>query len=84
VDAEQVARKIIESMTEPLPIRDQALIVSVSIGVSICPADGADTTALMKRADLAMYRAKQKGRNQYVQFSEKFDAADGQSMTSDE
>jgi diguanylate cyclase (GGDEF)-like protein/PAS domain S-box-containing protein len=83
VDAEQVARKIIESMTEPLSIRDQTMIVSVSIGVSICPTDGADTTALMKRADLAMYRAKQKGRNQYVQFSEKLDS-DGQSLASDQ
>jgi len=83
VDAEQVARKIIESMTEPLAIRDETVSVSVSIGVSICPADGTDTTALMKRADLAMYRAKQKGRNQYVQFSEKFDA-DGQNLASDQ
>jgi diguanylate cyclase (GGDEF)-like protein/PAS domain S-box-containing protein len=82
VDVEQVARKIIESMSKPLAIKDQSLKVSMSIGASIFPADGFDATVLMKRADLAMYRAKQKGRNRYQPFSEKSDA-DVESLVAD-
>ncbi|MCC7486478.1 MAG: diguanylate cyclase [Burkholderiales bacterium] len=69
VDAEQIARKIIESMARPLTIKEQPVQVSTSIGASIFPADGADATELMKRADMAMFRAKQQGRNCYQPYS---------------
>jgi EAL domain-containing protein (putative c-di-GMP-specific phosphodiesterase class I) len=43
--------------------------VTVSIGISVFPADGSDSQALLKAADVAMYRAKDTGRNNYLYYS---------------
>jgi diguanylate cyclase (GGDEF)-like protein/PAS domain S-box-containing protein len=67
--AQQVAEKMIASMAAPLLIEGQALTTSCSIGISLFPADGRDTATLMKNADVAMYYAKEKGRNNYQFFS---------------
>jgi predicted signal transduction protein with EAL and GGDEF domain len=67
--AQQVAEKMIASMAAPLLIEGQALTTSCSIGISLFPADGRDSATLMKNADVAMYYAKEKGRNNYQFFS---------------
>ena len=67
--AQQVAEKMIASMGSPMLIEGQALNTSCSIGISIFPNDGRDSGALMKNADVAMYYAKEKGRNNYQFFS---------------
>ena len=59
----EVARKIIERMTSPLRLPEQEVQVSTSIGVALYPRDGGDGETLLKYADLAMYDAKQQGRN---------------------
>jgi len=64
-DAEMVARKIVNSMTEPHLIGDANLVISFSIGISICPDDATDDEMLIKHADDAMYKAKENGRNNY-------------------
>ncbi|MEO5676287.1 MAG: EAL domain-containing protein, partial [Usitatibacter sp.] len=67
--AQQVAEKMIASMGSPMLIEGQALNTSCSIGISIFPTDGRDSGSLMKNADVAMYYAKEKGRNNYQFFS---------------
>jgi diguanylate cyclase (GGDEF)-like protein/PAS domain S-box-containing protein len=62
-NATEVVRKILESFQEPFILEDQELQTSVSVGFTIFPDDGSDADTLLKNADIAMYYAKQKGRN---------------------
>src|SRR5206468_10418505 len=72
--AQQVAEKMIEAMASPMVIEGQPLSTSCSIGISLYPADGRDSATLMKNADVAMYYAKEKGRNNYQFFSSDMNA----------
>ncbi|TRO82320.1 diguanylate cyclase domain-containing protein [Desulfuromonas acetexigens] len=65
-DVEHLAGKVLAGLAQPLPLGDQTLTVTTSIGISIFPRDGADADTLIKRADDAMFRAKQEGRNLFV------------------
>lgn len=65
-----VAEKILTSLREPIGVSGHNLVVTTSIGVAIIPSDGRDANVVMKNADLAMYRAKERGRNNYQFFSE--------------
>ena len=67
-NATEVARKILESFKEPFSVEDHELRTTASIGVTIYPDDGVDADALLKNADIAMYKAKQKGRNNYQRY----------------
>jgi diguanylate cyclase (GGDEF)-like protein/PAS domain S-box-containing protein len=67
--AQSVADKMIAAMGAPMLIDNQHLSTSCSIGISLYPADGKDSATLMKNADVAMYYAKEKGRNNYQFFS---------------
>jgi diguanylate cyclase (GGDEF)-like protein/PAS domain S-box-containing protein len=68
--AQQVAEKMIAAMGAPMLIDNQHLSTSCSIGISLYPNDGRDSASLMKNADVAMYYAKEKGRNNYQFFSQ--------------
>ncbi|OOY41500.1 hypothetical protein BOV91_11150, partial [Solemya velum gill symbiont] len=70
-DAVKVASNIIESLGRPFEIKGNTLNIGVSIGISIYPEDGENMTSLVKNADEAMYRAKQRGRNCYEFYSER-------------
>lgn len=61
-----VARRLIEACSTPYLIDGHELNVTPSIGVSIYPQDGCDLETLLKHADVAMYRAKDKGRNTFA------------------
>ena len=65
--AEIVARNILETIMEPIPLPGGELVITSSIGVTISPNDGTHYTDLLKNADMAMYRAKSAGRNN-IQF----------------
>src|SRR6185437_8592246 len=67
--AQQVAEKMIDAMASPMIVDGQPLNTSCSIGISVYPADGRDGATLMKNADVAMYYAKERGRNNYQFFS---------------
>jgi diguanylate cyclase (GGDEF)-like protein len=64
-DLAQVAEKILVEVAEPMTVYGREFQITASIGVSTCPVDGDDMQALLKNADIAMYRAKQQGKNTY-------------------
>lgn len=68
-DAEKVASKIVDAMKESYHIGDRKLVITFSIGISICPDDATDDETLIKHADDAMYLAKESGRNNYKFFA---------------
>ncbi|MBV1906174.1 MAG: EAL domain-containing protein, partial [Pseudomonadales bacterium] len=69
-DAGLVAEKILQMLREPITIDGHDLIVTTSIGIAIIPRDTTKANTLIKYADLAMYRAKEEGRNNYQYFSQ--------------
>jgi diguanylate cyclase (GGDEF)-like protein len=64
-DASKVAQRINKALAESFTIEGHEVFISVSIGIAIFPLDGTNPEALMKHADLAMYHAKEKGRNRF-------------------
>lgn len=68
-NAEQLARRIVAVMGEPFLIGEREARVGASIGIALCPSHGHDTEALLKAADLALYRAKQDGRGRHRLFA---------------
>ena len=74
-DASAIAAKIVESFVRPFHIGDDDLYVTASIGISICPQDGAEPDTLIRNADTAMYRAKDGGRNRFALFSPEMHSA---------
>ena len=65
-----IAEKFIRILNRPLSVEGHTLYVSASIGISMYPQDGADTTTLLRNADAAMYSAKERGKNNFQHFSE--------------
>jgi diguanylate cyclase (GGDEF)-like protein len=71
LEAEVVARSILEVIAEPFQIDGREVKVTTSIGITIYPNDNSDTATLLKNADIAMYQAKEKGRNNFKFFTER-------------
>jgi len=69
-----MARRILETMSEPYRVGDREFYTTASIGVSIYPLDGDDPHTLLKSADTAMYVAKSQGRNNSQFFSSAMNA----------
>ena len=65
---EVIARKLLETLAQPVEIDDHLIRVTTSIGVTIAPLDGDSVSQLMRNADLAMYRAKALGRSRHHYF----------------
>jgi len=65
----EIAKKLLASMAELGKIEGQELSVSVSIGICTYPVDGRDAKTLLAGADIAMYRAKERGRNGFCFYS---------------
>lgn len=60
-----IANEILETVRDPILIDSHELYISVSIGVTIYPDDGKDVETLLTNADVAMYRAKERGKNNF-------------------
>ncbi|HUN94208.1 MAG TPA: EAL domain-containing protein [Burkholderiaceae bacterium] len=68
--ASQVARQLIKSLSAPFEVDGHTIYVGASVGIAVFPDDGADGADLLKKADTAMYRAKENGRSRLVYFEE--------------
>jgi diguanylate cyclase (GGDEF)-like protein/PAS domain S-box-containing protein len=64
-DVTQVARKILQSVAQPISVDGHDFNITTSIGIAFYPQDGGDADALLKNADSALYQAKEAGRNSY-------------------
>ncbi|HYG32889.1 MAG TPA: EAL domain-containing protein [Methylophilaceae bacterium] len=71
----ELASKLIEAISRPYYIDGHEVLISCSIGIAICPDDAEEPTQLMKRADLALYRAKNESRGGYHYFTKGLDEA---------
>ncbi|MDR3434405.1 MAG: EAL domain-containing protein [Rouxiella aceris] len=66
---EDVAKDLLESLSNPFNIEDESVFVSASIGISIYPTDTENLEELFKNADQAMYSVKNSGRNGFSYYS---------------
>lgn len=69
-DANEVAGKIIHSISQPYHIRNQEVFVSASIGISLFPKDGRNSEVLLAKADKAMYSIKRNQHNNFCFYSQ--------------
>ena len=70
---EAVVNKLLISLAQPYDLDGKNAFISASIGVTIYPENGADTETLLRNADSAMYKAKEKGRNASYFFTHEMD-----------
>ncbi len=73
-DIETLARRIIAATAEVFNLDGADAFVGVSIGIATAPANASDADSLMRLADIALYRAKNDGRNRYSFFAQDMDA----------
>jgi predicted signal transduction protein with EAL and GGDEF domain len=65
---------VIAAVSQPIPIEERLVDVGASIGIATCPMDGQDPETLLRAADIAMYRAKQEGRDTFRFFQNSMEA----------
>jgi EAL domain-containing protein (putative c-di-GMP-specific phosphodiesterase class I) len=84
-DAAKVAEKLLAALNRPFEIQHKQMHVGASIGIAVFPDDGLGVDALMKNSDIAMYHAKESGRNAYQFFTESMNeqATERQALGSD-
>ena len=68
--AAHVAANVLHAVSQPIDVEAQQVALSVSIGIAMYPGDGDGVEQLLRNADLAMYHAKQSGRNDFQFFSQ--------------
>jgi len=73
-DIEVVARRILDTLSQPIALQSHNPVVTPSIGIAIYPQDGTDPDALVRNADTAMYVAKAEGRACYRFYDEQMNA----------
>ena len=72
-DAAEVARKLLTRIEEPVFAQGQEFILTGSVGIATFPTDGRDMQTLVKHADIAMYRAKERGKNTFEFYTSRHD-----------
>ncbi|HXY62741.1 MAG TPA: bifunctional diguanylate cyclase/phosphodiesterase, partial [Nitrospirota bacterium] len=73
-DASRVARRIIQGLARPFTLAGHEVFITASIGIAVYPLDGHDADSLLKNADVAMYHAKNQGRNNYQFYTKAMNA----------
>lgn len=76
-----VMKRIQQEMSKPVLIRGQAVIVTCSMGLARFPDDGEDAETLLANADVAMYRAKSSGRNNFQFYAKEMNARAGDRLS---
>ncbi len=72
-EAIEFAAKIIECFRTPLELNGEIIYVSMSIGIAVYPQNGLSPNALIKNADIAMYKSKDTGKNKFTMFDAKME-----------
>jgi len=80
-DVAPVAEKILKTMAEPFVANNHELFITTSIGASLYPKDSEDTQGLLKKSDVAMYRAKEKGKNNFQFYTKADDTQAAERLT---
>ena len=80
-EAATVARKILSAAAKPILMFGQECRVTASIGISMYPADAEDEQGLMKNADIAMYLAKEEGKNNFQFYSKDIKSQSSERLT---
>jgi diguanylate cyclase (GGDEF)-like protein/PAS domain S-box-containing protein len=62
-DTQLIAKKLLDCLVEPFGLTERKMLVTASIGIAVFPRDSEDGVTLQKKADMALYRAKEHGRN---------------------
>ncbi len=73
-EAAALARRIVQTIGEPYEVDGNRVVVGTSVGIAVAPQDGSHATPLLRKADLALYRAKQDGRGRWNFFEPAMDA----------
>ena len=71
----KVAKRLLDALSEPMKIESQKIIMTGSIGITLYPDDAKDADTLIRNADIAMYHAKQSGKNNYQYFTQSINEA---------
>ena len=69
--AVSIAERLLKAVCAPVSVQGQEVFLTVSIGVTVCPRDTDDADTALKQADIAMYQAKQQGKNTWRWFDER-------------
>jgi len=64
-DAIITAERILDTLSTPFHLGSYEVLITTSIGIAFFPEDGEDANSLIKKADISMYKAKEKGGNMY-------------------
>ncbi|MCM3721137.1 EAL domain-containing protein [Solibacillus isronensis] len=76
----EIAQNILESLKYPFYVQGSELLLTASIGIDFYPSNDANVTELMKRVDVALYKAKEFGRNMYQIYDSSMNQANYQSF----
>jgi diguanylate cyclase (GGDEF)-like protein/PAS domain S-box-containing protein len=76
----QLAKELLQTLAEPVYIEGYELFITLSIGISTYPTDGTTVVDLMKKADIALYQAKDEGRNTFKIYASTMDRSNYQSF----
>jgi diguanylate cyclase (GGDEF)-like protein/PAS domain S-box-containing protein len=74
--AEHVARKVLDAFKTPFQAGDYKVEITTSVGISMFPQDGTDVDTLTKQADIAMYSAKEAGRNRFRHYTQELSSSE--------
>lgn len=80
-EVNKIARRITESISQPINLDGQDVYTSTSIGIALYPDDGTGVDALLKNADAAMYHAKDQGKNNFQYYNESMNQASSERLS---
>lgn len=69
-DVAKIAQRLLDVLSPPFRIDERELFISASIGIALCPRDGTDVETLLRKADMAMFYAKESGRKSFSFYSD--------------